>query len=81
MVHIHCEQMEIQAISKSSAVLTGDNVAVKWSHVQTTHEGFGDYSGDYLLSIGNHQTVIAIKPNDQKGCSAWNEKGSESEKR
>lgn len=81
MVHIHCEKIEIEEVSNSSAILSGDNVAVNWSHIQKTNDGFGDYSGDYLLSIGNKQTVIAMKPKGQKGCSTWNEKERESEKR
>lgn len=76
MVRIRCKRIEIEEVSNSSAIFSGDNHIEQWRVVNLSNEGFGVCMGNHLTSTGNQHTMVT-EFKDQKGCSIWNEKGRE----
>lgn len=58
MVRIWFQDLQVNSVSNSSGIFSGDNIHLNWKHSRKMNDGFGSIQGNGNISKGNVHIVF-----------------------
>ncbi|MEB3100296.1 hypothetical protein VF724_01310 [Paenibacillaceae bacterium T2] len=52
------QDLQVNSVSNSSGIFSGDNIHLNWKHSRKTNDGFGSIQGNSNISKGNVHIVF-----------------------